>query len=128
MNQMRLNFLVDVSAGLSVTIFLRSEGYDAISVQEINPRMKDEEIIRLAVRDKRIIVTMDKDFGELVYRCLMNHSGILLLRLDNEKSSEKQRILKYILQYHKSHLHENFCVFHNDKIRIRPSIANRSQS
>ncbi|SMP41967.1 Predicted nuclease, contains PIN domain, potential toxin-antitoxin system component [Desulfonatronum zhilinae] len=128
MIQAGLKFLVDVSTGKAVETYLRSKGHDVRAVRDIDSRMEDEEIIRLAVDEQRMIVTMDKDFGELVYHCLMKHFGILLLRLENETSAEKLRILKYILENHSSQLQNNFCVFYNDKLRVRPCIATRIQA
>ena len=47
--------------------------------------MEDEKIIRIAAKENRVVITMDKDFEELVYHSSMQHSGVLLLRLeDNE--------------------------------------------
>jgi len=51
--------------------------------------MADLNILALAVREKRMVVTMDKDFGELVYRSREPHAGVLLLRLEEARSAEK---------------------------------------
>ena len=45
--------------------------------------MEDEKIIRTAFLENRMVITMDKDFGELVYHSSMKHSGVLLLRLED---------------------------------------------
>ena len=60
------------SAGEKVPLkaieILREKGVDAVSVTELSPGLKDREVLDLAGREGRIIVTFDKDFGELVVR------------------------------------------------------------
>jgi predicted nuclease of predicted toxin-antitoxin system len=118
MNESNLKFLIDVGVGKGVERFLAEE-YDVKAVRDIDPRMEDVEIIRLAVSENRIIITMDKDFGELVYHSSMQHKGVLLLRLENAPGTEKLKIVKDILKKHKAGICNNFSVFHKNKIRIR---------
>ncbi len=61
-----LKFLMDVGVSKAAEKWMRSEGYDVLTVREIDPRMPDIDILSLAVAEQRILVTMDKDFGELV--------------------------------------------------------------
>ena len=119
MNSSVLKFLIDVSAGRGIEKYLREEGYDMRAVRDIDPRMEDEDIIRIAVSKDRMVVTMDKDFGELVYHCSMRHSGVLLLRLEDETGSEKLRVVKHIMENYSSKIKNCFCVFQNDRLRIR---------
>lgn len=71
------NFLIDVGVGKAVEEWIRSEGYDVLPVREIDPSMQDIDILSLAVAEQRILITMDKDFGELVYRSGQPHAGVL---------------------------------------------------
>ena len=112
-------FIIDVSVGVFVEDYLLKEGVDFVSVRNINPRMKDAEILGIAVQEKRIVLTMDKDFGELVYNCGQNHAGVLLLRLEDENASEKIKTLAYILDNYASQLQDHFCVFSNNRFRIK---------
>jgi|SRR3972149_8829733 len=114
-----LRFLIDVGVGKKVEDFLDKSGYDILSVRKINPRMGDSEIIDIAVKDNRIVVTMDKDFGELIYNLGLMHKGILLLRTEDYNGDKKVRILSEILRYYSGELKENFCVFSKDRLRIR---------
>ena len=66
-------FLVDVGVGKGIERYLREEGYDTKAVRDIDPRMEDEEIIRIAVMENRMVITMDNDFGELVYHSSTEH-------------------------------------------------------
>lgn len=119
MNDPGLRFLIDVSAGGGIEKYLREKGYDTKAVRDIDPRMEDEDIIGIAVSEGRMVVTMDKDFGELVYRCSMRHSGILLLRLEDETGTEKLRVVIHIMENYSSQIKDCFCVFQNERLRIR---------
>ena len=114
-----LKFLVDVGVGEKVEDFLYKNGYDILSVRKLNPRMSDSEIINIAAKDNRIVITMDKDFGELIYDSGLIHKGILLLRTENCSGDKKAKILSEILINYSSELEENFCVFSKDRLRIR---------
>ncbi|MCY4551898.1 MAG: DUF5615 family PIN-like protein [Defluviicoccus sp.] len=47
---------------------LRSGGHDVVSISEQSPGISDEDVIRIARAENRIIVTFDRDYGELVFR------------------------------------------------------------
>ncbi len=119
MNSSVLKFLVDVGVGKQVEEYLKTQGYDTKSVRDIDTRMSDEDMIRLAASEYRMVITMDKDFGELVYHSGMEHCGVLLLRLENAAGKEKLEVIIYILSNYSSQIKDNFCVYQNNKFRIR---------
>jgi len=119
MNSSGLKFLVDVGVGKGIEEYLNEKGYDTRAVRDIDPGMEDEEIIRIAVRENRMIITMDKDFGELVYHSSTEHSGVLLLRLEDATGTEKLQVVKHILNNYANRIRNCFCVFQKDKFRIR---------
>ncbi len=59
MSPKELRFMVDVGVGKKVERWLREAGYDVAAVREINPRASDNDILKLAVEDSRIVLTMD---------------------------------------------------------------------
>jgi len=63
---MKMRFLVDVCAGKELADWLREQGHDVKEVWKRDPRMTDDKILNLAKAEGRVIVTVDKDFGELV--------------------------------------------------------------
>ena len=67
MSESQLKFLVDVGVGIKVESWLIEQGYDTKSIRNIDPRMPDQKILKIAVHENRMVLTMDKDFGELVY-------------------------------------------------------------
>ena len=119
MNSSEPRFLVDVGVGKGIERYLREEGYDTKDVRDIDLRMEDEEIIRIDVKENRMVITMDKDFGELVYHSSMEHSGVLLLRLEDATGTEKLRVVKHIMKNYSDRTKNCFCVFQNDRFRIK---------
>ncbi|MCD6083839.1 DUF5615 family PIN-like protein [Candidatus Aerophobetes bacterium] len=61
-----MKFLVDVCAGHSLAEWLRLQNYDVVEVRDRDSKMADEDILAWAVSEERILVTMDKDFSELI--------------------------------------------------------------
>jgi predicted nuclease of predicted toxin-antitoxin system len=114
-----LKFLVDVGVGKKVEEYLLEKGYDIKAVRSLDQRMPDQEIVRLAASENRMVITMDKDFGELIYHSGMDHCGILLLRLEDATGVEKQQVIAEILAKFSDKMKDNFCVFQNKKFRIR---------
>lgn len=114
-----MKFLTDVGVGRVVENWLHIQVHDCKAIRDLDPRMTDKEIIQLAVAEQRIVVTMDKDFGELVYHSGMSHYGILLLRLDDANGAEKAQIVVHILEHYASQLENHFCVFQGERLRIR---------
>jgi predicted nuclease of predicted toxin-antitoxin system len=119
MNAKDLKFIVDVGISKKVEQWLQNHGYDIKSIRDINPRMSDKEILKMATSERRMVITMDKDFGELVYNSGLPHSGVLLLRLEEARSVEKVKIIEKILERYSDKLSNNFCVFKDGKLRIR---------
>jgi predicted nuclease of predicted toxin-antitoxin system len=115
----KLRFFVDAGVGRSVEQSLHEEGHDVKAVRDVDPCMKDEEIIRMAAWEKRIVITMDKDFGELVYHSSMRHCGVLLLRMEDAAAAKKVQIVQHILANYGDQLTDSFCVFQNNKLRIK---------
>jgi len=72
--------LADENIPRTVIIILREKGYDIASVWELRPGISDEEVVELAIKELRIIITFDKDFGRVA---LLKPSvpGIILLRI-----------------------------------------------
>jgi predicted nuclease of predicted toxin-antitoxin system len=115
-----MKFLVDESTGSAVTEYLRSTGHDVLSVAEAIPQADDSDILARAVGEGRIIVTNDKDFGELIFRSGQAHHGVLLLRLHDESSTNRVRVVKSVLEQYLDRLVGCFTVATEVGVRIRP--------
>ena len=63
-----MKFLADESVDDPVVVLLRENTYDVDYIKELCPGANDEVVLKLALGSNSILITMDKDFGELVYR------------------------------------------------------------
>lgn len=114
-----MKFLTDVGVGKKIENWLVANGYDVKAVRDLNPRMADQDILAIAVQENRIVITMDKDFGEMIYHAGQLHTGVLLLRLEEATGEEKSRIVAQIVTYHADKLTGKFCVYLKGRLRIR---------
>jgi predicted nuclease of predicted toxin-antitoxin system len=89
-----MKFLVDESVGIEVSLKLKQMSFDTISVIHSMRGANDEEIIRRAIDENRVIITNDKDFGWLA--SLYKPPGIILLRLKDERPENKVKMVSHI--------------------------------
>ena len=68
-----MDFLLDVNASGAVARWLLERGHNVAEVSQTDPRMSDDKILSWAVRDRRIIVTTDNDFEEMIWRQGRSH-------------------------------------------------------
>ena len=113
-----MRFLVDECTGPSVARWLQGQGHEVFSVYEQARGMKDEEIIRKAVAENWIVVTNDKGFGEKVYRERHPHKGVVLLRLDDERASNKIETMRQLLDGYSDRLADQFVTVTETQVRL----------
>lgn len=75
-----MRFVADESCDFAVVRALRSAGHDIVAIAEVSPRIGDDEVLKLARDDGRILLTEDTDFGELIYAEGLRSCGVILLR------------------------------------------------
>ena len=88
-----MKFVADEGADKEIVRPLRHNGYDVFYMAEPLPGSEDDKILKSANENGRIVITRDKDFGELAFRDRMIHSGLILNRLYELTSEEKAKIL-----------------------------------
>jgi predicted nuclease of predicted toxin-antitoxin system len=115
-----MRFIVDESTGLAVAEYLRKVGYDALAVFEEMPEAFDEDILARAVTDGRIVVTNDKNFGELVFRSGHAHHGVILFRLQDASAARRVEAMAAVLAEYSDRLPGHFTVVTEQNVRIRP--------
>jgi predicted nuclease of predicted toxin-antitoxin system len=115
-----MKFIVDECTGPSVAEWLEEQGYEVYSVFEQARGMSDSAIITKAEAGVWILVTNDKDFGGKVHKEHRAHSGVILLRLDDERSASKIRVLSRLLDRYADQLQGAFVVATEDKVRVAP--------
>lgn len=94
------------------------QGHEVYSVYEETRGTDDNEILRKAFVEGWIFITSDKDFGEKIFRERRPHRGIVLLRLEDERSVNKIETLQRLLKYHAAQVPSNFVVVTEQKVRF----------
>lgn len=116
---MELKFLVDENVEYTLVHHLRKQGYDVLSVAESYLSLDDAFILHQAAQEQRIVITSDKDFGQLVFKEKMPAAGIILFRLQDQSAAAKSKLLSLVLMEYETQLPGNFVVVSEAKIRIR---------
>lgn len=103
----------------SVTI-LRAAAFDILSTREAHTGMADPEVLALAVRDQRWLVTFDRDYGELLFARGYDVSpAALLLRVRSYQPHEPAEWVQLLAGDEASYL-VRFTVFNGETLRSRP--------
>lgn len=115
-----MKFLADECCDTILVEALRAAGYDVLYVMESLRGAADDTILSLAYDEERILLTEDKDFGELVFRLRQPANGIVLLRFDERDRWTKIPRLIEFLEREGRRLEGSFVVLEAEKTRIRP--------
>jgi len=111
--------IADESVNKNLINALRKAGYSVMSIAEEYGGISDESITELSLSPPNIIISEDKDFGELVYHHKVSVIGVILLRYNpSEFEAIKNHLLAFIFKY-KSNLRGKFVVITINKTRIR---------
>ena len=114
-----LKFLADEDFSFAITTFLREMGYDVRWIGDFTPGISDRAVYKIAQEDNRIILTDDKDFGELAVRFNLKASGVALLRINpKEKELRRKRIVE-LLERFPAKLKGHLVVIDSEKFRFR---------
>ena len=89
-------------------------------VAEMDPGIDDEVVLNQANENNAILITADKDFGELVYRRRLINQGVILLRLAGLSDESKAQIATRVIRQHESDLPQSFTVISPGMVRVRP--------
>jgi predicted nuclease of predicted toxin-antitoxin system len=114
-----MKFLADEGVDKPIVDQLRNSGFDVHYILETHRGSDDEKVLSLANEEDRILLTQDKDFGELVYRLQRVHQGIILIRLGTTPASEKAQLVNYVLLEYGKKLNRAFTVIQPNAVRIR---------
>ncbi len=114
--------VADECVDFGIVKILRLKGFDVVSILEDFQGITDKEVIEIAVKHKALLLTEDKDFGELTYRLNFSHFGIFLIRLIDMDRSERINLVANTLETHLDKFENKFTVLNNNGIRIKPLI------
>jgi predicted nuclease of predicted toxin-antitoxin system len=113
-----MKLLLDSCVGRPAVRFLRENGFDATWTAEWERDPGDREILKSAFQNGAVLVTLDKDFGELAIVYGEEHSGII--RLVDISTAEQGPFCRRILEKHSDDLKRGAIVTaYPDRTRIR---------
>ena len=92
--------VIDESVSYELVEILKEANFEVISILETHPGVDDEKVLEVALKEKAILLTEDKDFGELTYRLKKDSYGILLIRLIGLDKEQKCKIVLDVIDAH----------------------------
>lgn len=116
---MKKKFIADESVDFRVVKSLRNEGFDIEAIIELDPSISDDEVLKIANKLEAILLTEDKDFGELTFRLQKPNKGIILIRMSGVKIEEKVMKIKEVITKYIDELANNFTVITQSRVRIK---------
>ena len=115
-----MRWLADENIHKAIVRALRENGHDVVSVAEFAPQTEDDRIADHARRERRIVLTEDKDFGDITFRDLRKTSGIVLLRFTLSPWQSKWRRLADVIAAQGDALAGQFTVIDETRARVLP--------
>lgn len=115
-----MKFVADEGVDAPIVQHLRWAGYQVWYVAEMAPGIADTVVLTLANQEEPILLTADKDFGDLVFRQQRVSQGVLLLRLHGIPPEQKAETVTAVIQKYETQLVRTFTVITPQKVRVRP--------
>ena len=117
-----MRFLADECVDRQIVDRLRHDGYTVLYVAEMEPGISDHDVLNLANHEGAILLTADKDFGELVFRQGKVTHGIVLVRLAGLLPAIKADIIAATIEDHGDEFLRSFTVITSGSVRIRRKV------
>lgn len=116
-----MNLLADENVDRQIVESLRRDGHDVLYIAEVEPSVSDAVVFDRANEKSALLVTGDKDFGEIVFRDnRLSSGGVVLLRLAGLSAERKAEVVSDAFQKYEAEFLNHFSVVTPGKIRIRP--------
>jgi predicted nuclease of predicted toxin-antitoxin system len=115
-----IKFVADVNVEKAIIDYLTANKYGVKWIPDYDCEILDEELLNLANKEKRILITNDKDFGELTFLQKRISTGIILLRIRGQKAQDKVKLIDKLMQKYSDKLLGHFVVITKNKIRFVP--------
>ena len=103
-----MRFLIDRCAGRRLAEWLRAQGHDVVESRELGADPGDLALLEYAASQRRILVTIDNDFGELVYVRKVPHAG--MARLPDVPAERRIGLMAQVLDRHRQALERQVVV------------------
>ncbi len=115
-----MRFYADESVDYPIIEALRAWEHRVLAIVDDEPALPDSEVLIRANEAESILITIDKDFGELVYLRKLSAQGVILLRLEDLTSRQKAGILLAVIEDYGATLEQAFTVISQQSVRSRP--------
>ncbi len=116
-----MNLVADESVDRQVVDRLRQDGHRVWYVAEMEPGIPDDAVLETANREGALLLTGDKDFGELVFRQRRATLGVVLIRLAGLSPERKATVVASSIERHAEQLEGGFAVITPGMVRLRRS-------
>lgn len=114
-----MDLVADESVDFGIIKGLRQKGITIFSIAEECWGINDKEVLRIAFEKDSLLITEDKDFGELAFRLKFKHKGILLIRLSDLPRQERLILAVETISSHINKMKYNFSVLSKNGLRIK---------
>lgn len=114
-----MRFFADESVDQPIVKSLRDKDYLVDYVTELSPGISDNEGLAPAKEKDAILITGDKDFGNLIFRLGKSPAGIILYRLSGLSNNAKAALVLKVVEDYSEELAESFTIISIDQIRIK---------
>jgi predicted nuclease of predicted toxin-antitoxin system len=115
-----MRFLANENIPLAGIIMLRQRGYDVAAIIEESPGASDVEVLSRANRENRIILTFDRDYGELIFRLKYPQpGGVVYFRFSPRTPLEPAELMLRLLASSEISVEGRFTILERDKVRQR---------
>lgn len=115
-----MNFLADAHISVEMVAMLRDLGHDCLDSSAIPLRVPDLEVLRMAADDARVLLTSDKDFGELVFVHKIACPGVVLIRVALADETARVAHVRSVWPTVMSRLPGSFVTITTSSVRARP--------
>lgn len=115
-----MNILADENLDALIIEWLRESGHDVEWAVELTPGEEDERPAELARAEDRVLITRDRDFGELAFRGDVPLPGVVLLRLPGTSTDERLTAFQDVWPSVEQQALSHFVVVSPGRIRVRP--------
>ena len=117
-----MRFLVDACAGRRLAQWLLENGHDVIEADSLGPDPGDTALLETAASSNRMLITIDTDFGELIFRHGQGHAG--LVRIPDVPVEQRIALLAQVIHRYGAALEDRAIItIRGGRIRISPPSA-----
>lgn len=115
-----MRWIADECISAKLVAALRADGHDVVYIAESLPSAKDRSVLDLAIAENRLLLTEDRDFGELIFaQSLTQAPGVVFMRIPDERAHLAWPRLKALIARFGDDLASRYIVVEEARFRVR---------